>query len=106
MNGQLSIWDFLNSVETEKQENRFGKILSVGDKIGRVVLGECRISTITEVEGLPNYPFYRTDSGGCYSLEEGYMNIEELVRKVEQEREKYQTIIPKNLLDRITVEYE
>lgn len=106
MNGQLSIWDFLNSVETEKQENRFGKILSVGDKIGRVVLGECRISTITEVEGLPNYPFYRTDSGGCYSLEEGYMNIEELVRKAEQEREKYKTIIVKNLLDRITVEYE
>ena len=106
MNEQLSIWDFLNPVETEKQENRFGKILSVGDKIGRVVLGECRISTITEIEGLPNYPFYRTDSGGCYSLEDGYMNIEELVRKAEQEREKYKTIIVKNLLDRITVEYE
>lgn len=103
MNEQLSIWDFLNPV---KQENRFGKILSVGDKIGRVVLGECRISTITKVEGLPNYPFYRTDSGGCYSLEEGYMNIEELVRKAEQEREKYKTIIPKSLLDRLTVEYE
>lgn len=59
MNEQLSIFDFLKQQKPQK-------ILSVGDKIGRVVLGECRIATITKVEGLPDYPFYRT-TNGCYS---------------------------------------
>lgn len=106
MNGQLSIFDFLKKEDNPKQEKTFERILSVGDEIGRVVLGECRIATITEVEGLPNYPFYRTDSGGCYSVDEGYTDIEILMRKAEQEREKYKTIVPKNLSDRITIEYE
>lgn len=104
MNGQLSIFDFLQ--KEEKRDREFGRILSVGDKVGRVVLGECRIATITKVEGLPDYPFYRTDSGGCYSVDDGYTDIEKLMRKAEQDREKYKTIVPKNLSDRITVEYE
>ena len=81
-------------------------ILSVGDKIGRNVLGETRIATITQVEGLPYYPFYRTDSGGCYSYEEGLQNISELLRTAERERGKYKTITPHSLAERITVEYE
>ena len=104
MNGQLSIFDLLQ--QKEKRNREFGRILSVGDKVGRVVLGECRIATITKVEGLPNHPFYRTDLGGCYSVEDGYTDIEKLVLKAEQEREKYKTIVPKNLSERITVEYE
>lgn len=102
MNGQLSIFDFMHE---EKPKRKFGRILSVGDKIGRVVLGECRIATITKVEGLPDYPFYHTDRA-CYSVEEGYRDIEELTAIAEAERSKYKTIIPQNLTDRITVEYE
>lgn len=98
MNEQLSIFDFLKQQKPQK-------ILSVGDKIGRVVLGECRIATITKVEGLPDYPFYRT-TNGCYSVKEGMTPVEELIRIAEQERTKYKTIIPKGLSERITVEYK
>lgn len=100
--GQYSIFDFLTV--TPKRE--FGHILSVGDKVGRVVLGECRVATVTEIKGLPDYPFYRTDRGVCYSVEEGYKSIEELTAIAEAERGKYKTIIPENLTERITVEYE
>lgn len=102
MEGQISIFDILkNEDPVFPKEN----ILSVGDKIGRVVLGECRISTITKVEGLPKYPFYRT-TGGCYSYKEGLERIEDLEKIAERERSKYKTIIPENLSERITVEYE
>lgn len=98
MNEQLSIFDFLKQQKPQK-------ILSVGDKIGRVVLGECRIATITKVEGLPDYPFYRT-TNGCYSVKEGMTPVEELIGIAEKERIKYNTIIPKGLSERITVEYK
>ena len=88
MNEQLSIFDFLKQQKPQK-------ILSVGDKIGRVVLGECRIATITKVEGLPNY-----------SVKEGMTPVEELIGIAEKERIKYNTIIPKGLSERITVEYK
>lgn len=101
--GQMSLFDLIKMQE-QKEMNKH--ILSVGDKVGRVVLGECRIATVTKVEGLPNYPFYRTDSGGCYSVEEGLKSIEELAAVAEAERMKYKTIIPENLQERITVEYE
>lgn len=100
---QLDIFSYLQST---KQIKQIRHILSVGDKIGRNVLGETRIATITEVEGLPNYPYYRTDSGCCYSYEEGLQNIEELLQIANEERKKYKTIIPCNLSERITVEYE
>lgn len=38
-------------------------------------------------------------------MDEGYTDIEIFMRKAEEEREKYKTIFPKNLSDRITVEY-
>ncbi|MBD5546927.1 MAG: hypothetical protein HDQ97_05960 [Lachnospiraceae bacterium] len=99
---QLDIFSYLQP----KEEKQIRHILSVGDKIGRNVLGETRIAIITEVEGLPNYPYYRTDSGCCYSYEEGLQNIEELLHMANEERKKYKTIIPCNLSERITVEYE
>lgn len=99
---QLDIFSYLQP----KEEVQVKQTLSVGDKIGRIVLGEVRIATITEVEGLPYYPFYRTDSGCCYSYEEGLQSIDELIQTADRERKKYKTIVPCNLLERITVEYE
>lgn len=99
---QLDIFSYLQP----KEEVQIKQTLSVGDKIGRIVLGEVRIATITEVEGLPYYPFYRTDSGCCYSYEEGLQNIGELIQTADRERKKYKTIVPWNLSERITVEYE
>ena len=99
---QLDIFSFLQPEE----EIQIKQTLSVGDKIGRIVLGEVRIATITEVEGLPYYPFCRTDSGCCYSYEEGLQNIDELIQIADEERKKYKTIVPWNLSERITVEYE
>lgn len=97
---QLSLFDLIKSKPIVKPG-----VLKVGDKIGRVVLGECRIATITEVEGLPYYPFYRTDSGCCYSYKEGLNNIQDLMQQAEENRNNYETIIPINLEERLTVEY-
>lgn len=99
---QLDIFSYLKT----KEEIQAKQILSVGDKIGRNVLGETRAATITKVEGLPHYPFYRTDSGGCYSYGEGLQSVEELIRQAGEERKKYKTIVPCSLQERITVEYE
>lgn len=103
MIGQMNIFDFLKDDPPRTNRER---ILQVGDKIGRVTLGECRIATVTKVEGMPDYPFYRTDIGCCYDFEEGCKTIEELVKQAEMERAKYRTIEPENLTDRITVQYE
>lgn len=99
---QLDIFSYLQP----EKEIKIKQTLSVGDKIGRIVLGEARIATITKVEGLPYYPFYRTDSGGCYSYDEGLQDINELIRIADEERKKYKTIVPFNLSERITVEYD
>lgn len=101
--GQINLFDLL---EPEKPKRDLPHILAIGDKVGRVVLGECRVATVIKVEGLPNYPFYRTDSGGCYNYEEGLQNIESLIKLAEQERQKYKTVIPQNLEERITIEYK
>ena len=101
---QLSLFDFM--YDSKPEISHPNKILNIGDKIGRVVLGECRVATITKVEGLPDYPFYRTDSGGCYSIEEGEKSIDELLSIAEENRKKYKTIIPKNLSKLFAVEYE
>ena len=79
-------------------------LLPVGAEIGRVILGECYTATVTGIEGLPRYPFYRTDKG-CYSYEEGLRDIEELKREAEEARKNYTTIEPRGLFKRITVEY-
>lgn len=100
---QLDIFDFLK--ETEEKQIK-PHILSVGDRIARNVLGETRIATVEKVEGLPYYPFYRTDRGCCYSYEEGLNDIDELLKIAEEERKKYKTIVPHNLSERLTVQYK
>lgn len=99
---QLSIYPFLQPKKAEKEKRL--QVLAVGDKIGRNVLGETRVATITEVEGLPYHPFYRTDSGCCYSYEEGLESIDKLIDMANEERKKYKTIVPCSLSERITVE--
>ena len=100
---QMDLFDFLPTVnEKPKSKN---KLLSIGDEIGRVVLGELRVAKVTKIEGLPLYPFYRTDSGSCYNYEEGLRNIEDLRAEAEEARKQYKTIIPCNLEQRLTVEY-
>ena len=96
----LNVDDLLEANE-EKQQ-----LLKVGDKIGRIVLGEVRIATVTGVEGLPLFPFYITDENSFYSYAEGLEDIEELKIKAEKERKKYKTIIPAGLEKRITVRYK
>lgn len=98
---QLTLEGFLTQ---KKEETPKLFVKQVGEKVGRIVLGECRVATITKVEGLPNFPFYHTDSG-CYSYKEGLSNPEELEKEAERRRENFETIQPKKLHNRITVEY-
>lgn len=99
---QLDMFSYLQTKDKTSKK----QILSIGDKIARNILGETRIATITKVEGLPDYPFYRTDRGVCYTYEDGLKDINELLQMAEEERKKHKTIIPCNLSERITVEYE
>lgn len=99
---QMTLYDFVSQPSPQKPTLN---PLPVGSRIARVVLGECRIATITKVEGLPDNPFYRTDRGGCYSYQEGLASIDDLIIQAEKAREQYKTIIPANLESRITVEY-
>lgn len=101
---QLSFDDLMQERKVTKEKS-FPGLRQVGDTVGRVVLGELRTATVTKVEGLPFYPFYRTDSGGCYSYKEGLAGLEELRKQAEKNRRQYETIEPKNLERRITVKY-
>lgn len=103
LDGQIGFAELLSPAKA-KNQNLKG-LRAVGDLIGRRVLGEVRTAHITEIEGLPYFPFYRTDSGGCYDVKEGYNSIEELERRADAERVKYKTIVPENLTDRITWQY-
>ena len=62
---QMSLFNHLQEPITEKPEDTmtYDNIRAVGEKIGRVVLGECRVATITSVEGSGKYLFYRTLQG-------------------------------------------
>lgn len=99
---QMTLYDFVSQPSPRKPKLN---PLPVGSRIARVVLGECRIATITKVEGLPDYPFYRTDRGICYSYQEGLNSVDDLIIQAEKARGKYKTVIPVNLENRITVEY-
>lgn len=87
--GQMSIFDFMQDskqIKSDKPEK-----LSVGDLVGRVVLGEVIKARITEVEGNDEYWFYRTDTGGCFKAG-CRTDIEQMEVEAEQERRKYKTI--------------
>lgn len=100
---QLTFDDLMQERKAAKEKS-FPGLRQVGDTVGKVVLGELRTATVTKVEGLPYYPFYRTDSGGCYSYEEGLDNLEELRQQAEENRRQFEIIEPKNLERRLTVE--
>lgn len=102
---QISFDDLMQENRAKEAAKELTNIRSVGDRVGRVVLGELRTATVTKVEGLPFYPFYRTDSGGCYSYKEGLADLEKLRQQAEENRRQYETIEPKNLERRITVKY-
>lgn len=101
---QLSFDDLMQERKVTKEKS-FPGLRQVGDTVGKVVLGELRTATVTKVEGLPLYPFYRTDSGGCYSYKEGLDDLEKLRQQAEENRRQYETIEPKNLERWITVKY-
>lgn len=89
----------------EKEMIPENTIRKVGDLVARVVLGECRISRVTQVEGLPNYPFYRTEEWGCFSYKEGLLPPIQAQRQAIEARKQFVTVVPHDLEDRITVEY-
>lgn len=100
------LWEQLSLfAPAAEQSGEFPDLRRVGDPVGRLVLAECEEAMVTKVEGLPNFPFYRTDRGLCYSYEEGAASIEELRRRAAELLPKYQTVIPSGLERRLTVLY-
>ncbi len=85
---QLDIFSFLGSQEAVQKPKY--KRLSVGDRIGRLVLGEIEIGTIYNVEGNDEYFFYRTDKG-CFDPP-GRTDFEQMKREAEEIRKQYETI--------------
>lgn len=102
LDGQMSFSELFSVITRSPNTN---ELRNVGDLIGRRVLGEVRTARIIKIEGLPNFPFYRTDSGVCYNVKEGRNSIEELETQAVAERVNYKTIVPENLTDRITWQY-
>lgn len=98
---QINIFDYLNNtgnIYSPKYER-----LNVGDKVGRIILGEVEIGTIEEVDGNKKNFFYRTDHG-CFEAG-SRTDIEEMQREAEIERNKYKTI-EVNVFDKFfAVEY-
>ncbi len=76
------VWEQM-SLFAPAQESpmKFPDLRMVGDTVGRLVLAECEEAMVTKVEGLPNFPFYRTNRGSCYSYEEGSVSVDELRRQ-------------------------
>lgn len=101
--GQLSIFDYPEFLPEKPNKKRH--ILKVGDKIGKIILGECEITTVTEVNNNYDDLFYRTAAGICYSAEDGENDIEELIKLAAEKHKNYKTIIPGQLENRITVRY-
>ena len=76
------VWEQLSLFALAKEQPmKFPDLRMVGDTVGRLVLAECEEAMVTKVEGLPNFPFYRTNRGSCYSYEEGSVSVDELRRQ-------------------------
>lgn len=85
---QLDIFSFLEPQERlEKPKQRH---LNVGDRIGRLVLGEVEIGTIYKIEGNEKYFFYRTDKG-CFDISDR-TDFEQMKKEAEEIRKQYKTI--------------
>lgn len=85
---QLDIFSLLEPQETAEKPKY--KRLNVGDRIGRLVLGEVEIGTIYKVEGNDEYFFYRTDKG-CFNPSVR-TDFEQMEREAEEIRKQYKTI--------------
>lgn len=85
---QLDLFSFLNPHETSPKPEY--KRLNVGDRIGRIVLGEVEIGTIYKVEGNEEHFFYRTDKGVFDKSDR--TDFEQMEREAEEIRKRYKTI--------------
>ena len=102
VDGQLSIFDFLNS-ETPKENPEIPKRLNIGDKVGRLVLGDVIIGTIYKVEGNDKHFFYRTDKG-CFDSD-CRTDIEQMEIEAEEVRKQFDTIVIDKFDKFFAVEY-
>lgn len=104
---QISLFDFVVQNPDPEPVIKFSSIKAIGEKIGKIVLGECRIATVTSVEGSGREfpPYYRTDRGICYEYKCGLDDVADLLKKAESERKKYKTIEPSNLQECVTIEH-
>jgi len=101
---QLDIFSLMENKE-EKEPPKYPR-LKVGDKIGKLVLGEVKIATITKVEGNESSWFYRTDRGICYSMSDR-TDFDQMQKEAEEIKKRYKTIeIGSSKLDKFfTVKY-
>lgn len=86
---QLDVFSFIK--DDKEQENGKAKRLKVGDKIGRLVLGEVVVATITEVCGNEEYFFYRTDRGTCFEKTDR-TDFEQMEKEAEEIRKQHDII--------------
>lgn len=74
--------------------------LQVGDQVGRVILGDYEIATVTAVrDGSVNTDMH------CWWNHRDIMKVADAIRQAEDEREKYEYIIPAELTDLYHMEY-
>lgn len=85
---QLDIFSYLEPQEQPK--NSKYRRLSIGDRVGRVVLGEVEIGTIYKVEGNNTHFFYRTDKG-CFEAS-ARTDFEQMEKEADEIRKQYKTI--------------
>lgn len=85
---QLDIFSYLEP-QKELEKPKY-KRLNVGDKIGKLILGEVIIGTIYKVEGNEKYFFYRTDKG-CFDPSDR-TDFEQMEKEAEEIRKQYKTI--------------
>lgn len=84
--GQMSIFDLMD----QKIKSDIPKRLSVGDKVGKLVLGDVVVGTIYKIEGNEEYFFYRTDKG-CFDSD-CRTDIEQMKIEAEEVRKQFDTI--------------
>lgn len=88
---QMDIFGCLQGQEGGQKGNSTGAVrLGVGDRIGRLVLGEVETGRITEVVGDGRHFFYRTDRG-CFSVGDR-TDFAQMEREAEEIRKRHRTI--------------
>lgn len=81
---QLDIFSLMEQEEPTRQR------LSVGDYIGKLILGEVIKGKIYKVEGNETHFFYRTDKG-CFNADDR-TDFEQMELEAEEIRKQYKTI--------------